>query len=428
MVDKGLERTIAERDHFEFLLKFLEESPYETSHLLIPLVKANLEHYKDTVRYIEEGKPIIASYFSNAPEIFTAMDIHWYCPVSAAFAGAGANPYLMNDLEGADKLAVSSDICTLLRMAMYYTEAGLLPRPTAIVGMIIPCDGIVALHEASRNSKEWRGIPMFAPDPPYFTDERSIDYFAQELRRMVDFLTEHTGQKLDIGRLREVVEVTNEQYKLWQEINELRRAVPCPFNWGVGGGPFALTQNRWVGDPRGLEWFKAALADSEKLVKAGKGWLENERIRLLWFDVHPTWFFDLAPWLEEEWKAIIVMDMFSYCPYTLVDTSSEETMFHDLAKRNLMDTTMIRQAVGVADNFASDLVRIVKDYKIDCVVWPAHMGHKDGAASVGIMREICRDLGVPFLSIGIDTFDPRYTTPDEVKNTMSQFFTAMGLG
>jgi benzoyl-CoA reductase subunit B len=233
MVDKGLERTIAERDHFEFLLKFLEESPYETSHLLIPLVKANLDHYKDTVRYIEEGKPIIASYFSNAPEIFAAMGIHWYCPVSAAFAGAGANPYLMNDLEGADKLAVSSDICTLLRMAMYYTEAGLLPRPTAIVGMIIPCDGIVALHEASRRSKEWRGIPMFAPDPPYFTDERSIDYFAQELRRMVDFLTEHTGQKLDIGRLREVVEVTNEQYKLWQEINELRRAVPCPFNCGV---------------------------------------------------------------------------------------------------------------------------------------------------------------------------------------------------
>jgi len=32
------------------------------------------------------------------------------------------------------------------------------------------------------------------------------------------------------------------------------------------------------------------------------------------------------------------------------------------------------------------------------------------------------------LSLGIDTFDPRYTTPDEVKNKMSQFFTAMGLG
>jgi hypothetical protein len=404
MRDKGLERTIAERDHFEFLLKFLEENPHETSHLLTPLVRANLEHYEDTIRCAEEGKPIIASYFSNAPEIFTAMDIHWYCPVSAAFAGAGANPYLMSDLEGTDRLSVSSDVCTLLRMAMYYTEAGLLPRPDAIVGMIIPCDGIVALHEASRRSKEWRDIPIFAPDPPYFTDERSIEYFAQELRRMVEFLTELTGQKLDIGRLREVVEVSNQEYKLWQEINELRRVVPCPFNWGVGGGPFALTQNRW------------------------KGWLENEKIRLLWFDVHPTWFFDLAPWLEEEWGAIIVMDMFSYCPYTLVDTSSEETMFHDLAKRNLMDTTMIRQAVGVADNFANDIVRIVKDYSIDCVVWPAHMGHKDGAASVGIMREICRDLGVPFLSLGIDTFDPRYTTPDEVKNKMSQFFTAMDLG
>jgi hypothetical protein len=93
-----------------------------------------------------------------------------------------------------------------------------------------------------------------------------------------------------------------------------------------------------------------------------------------------------------------------------------------------MDTTMIRQAVGVADNFANDIIRIVNDYSVDCVVWPAHMGHKDGSASIGIMREICRDLNVSFLSLGIDTFDPRYTTPDEVKNKMSQFFTTMGLG
>jgi hypothetical protein len=45
-----------------------------------------------------------------------------------------------------------------------------------------------------------------------------------------------------------------------------------------------------------------------------------------------------------------------------------------------------------------------------------------------MMREICRELGVPFLTIGLDLFDPSYTTVDEVKDKMSQFFTAMGLG
>jgi len=55
------------------------------------------------------------------------------------------------------------------------------------------------------------------------------------------------------------------------------------------------------------------------------------------------------------------------------------------------------------------------------------MGHKDGAATVGIMRETCRDLGVPFLHIGLDLFDRRYTSVDEVKDKVSQFLTAMGL-
>jgi hypothetical protein len=33
--------------------------------------------------------------------------------------------------------------------------------------------------------------------------------------------------------------------------------------------------------------------------------------------------------------------------------------------------------------------------KIHCVVWPSHIGHKDGAASISLMREICRHLAAP---------------------------------
>jgi len=166
-------------------------------------------------------------------------------------------------------------------------------------------------------------------------------------------------------------------------------------------------------------------------VREGRGANDyaKEKIRLLWFDIMPYgWVFEFMPWLELEWGAILVMDMFSNFPYTMIDTTSEETMFHDLAKRNLVDVPMIRQARGTAENFSSDIVRIVKDYKIDCVIWPGHMGHKDGAATAGIMRETCRDIGVPFLHIGLDLFDKRYTSVDEVKNRVSQFFTGMGLG
>jgi len=43
-------------------------------------------------------------------------------------------------------------------------------------------------------------------------------------------------------------------------------------------------------------------------------------------------------------------------------------------------------------------------------------------------KKAAQEIGVPFLNIGLDTFDRRYTPIDEMKNKISQFFTAMGIG
>jgi hypothetical protein len=43
------------------------------------------------------------------------------------------------------------------------------------------------------------------------------------------------------------------------------------------------------------------------------------------------------------------------------------------------------------------------------------------------MRQTCRELGVPFMHIGLDLFDKRYTSVDEVKEKVTDFFKGMGL-
>jgi len=335
---------------------------------------------------------------------------------------------MMDDLEGVDKLTVASDVCTLLRLGLYYLDAGVLPRPTMLVPLLEPCDGVIGLHEALRRHKEWRDVPTFTPDPPYYNDERSIDYYADELKRMVAFLEEQTGRKMDLDRLREVVEVTNEQYALWAEYNELRRSTPCPHGHTLAMACFPLVQTAGAGNPEHTLWYKDMIVDGEKRIRENNPEVPNQKIRMLWYDVQPIWFNDLAPWMEQEWGVCVVLCMFSYAPYTTIDTSSEKTIYQGLAKRNLLDPPMVRQAKGVADNFLTDIERIVKDYKMDCVVVPGHMGHKDGSASISLMREKCREIGVPFLYIGCDQFDRRYTTIEEMKDRISQFFTAMGLG
>ncbi|UCG84334.1 MAG: 2-hydroxyacyl-CoA dehydratase [Dehalococcoidia bacterium] len=406
----------------------LTANPGEVGHLHLPLIRNIVQQHQRTIKCAETGEPLIASYYTNAPEIFTAMDLHWYHLVQWAFGGGVENPHTMEDLEGAEKMPAANDMCTLLRLALYYLDAGVLPMPTALVSLNEPCDGVIGLHEAMRHHPEWRHLPVFAPDPPYFEDERSIRYFADELKRMVEFLTKHTGRTLDINRLREVVTISNEQYSLWAEYNELRRAVPCPHSHNIGMGCFSLLQTARCGYPENTQWYKDAIEDAEMRIRENKPEVPDQKIRLLWFDVQPTWYMSLSSWLEMEWGAVTVLTMFGYCPYTTVDTSTEDSMFQGLAKRCLFDVPMIRQARGVADNFMADIARIVRDYKMDAVIWPGHMGHKDGAASGSLMRELCRDLNVPLLHIGLDLYDRRYTTIDQVKDSIAQFFTAMGLG
>ncbi len=428
-LEKGLERVYEDVATYEGIVQMLEENPSDMNHIHLPLAKNVIRQHQRTIDCVMNGKPLAASYFTNAPEIFTAMDIHWYHAIAQAFAGGIENPHMMDDLEALSDMPIASDVCTLLRLTLFYLDAGVLPKPTMIVPLIEPCDGVLGLHEAVRNHKAWRGIPFFTPDPPYYDDERSIDYFADELERMVEFLEKHSGQKLDMNRLREVVEMTNKQYALWVEYNELRRAVPCPHGHILAMACFGLVQTEGSGGyPEHIQWYQDMIVDAEKRIKENNPEVPTQKIRILWFDVQPIWFNDLAPWMEQEWGVIVVMCMFGYAPYTQIDTSSDRSIFKGLAKRNLIDPPMVRQARGIADNFLHDIEGLVEDYKIDCVIVPGHMGHKDGSASISLMRETCRGIDVPFLYIGVDQFDRRYTTIDEIKDKISTFFTAMGLG
>ncbi len=403
----------------------LGQSSSDTSRLNKILLEAMVEYNQKIMTAHEEGKPFIASYYAYAPEIYAAMDLPWY---SAAAPIATPSAMMEQQARECENLDLPTDLCTAIRLSIYYIENDMCLPPWASIVMITPCDGMQVMHQVLGATPSWRDVPVFAPDPPYFDDERSLDYYAQEFRQMVTFVEDHTGHRLDIDRLREIVTESNKQYALWAEYNELRRAVPCPHGWKMGNQIWTMIQMLWPGDPRCTAWMQDLIASTEKLVQDGTGAVPEEKIRLFWYDIRPQFIQEFASWLEKEWGAVMVMDMFTYNPYTLIDTSTEESMFRGLAKRGLYDVPMVRQERGLAGDFAHDITRIVKDYKIDCVIWPAHMGHKAMAGTVGIGREVCRDLGVPLLYLGMDLFDRRYTSIDEIKDKMSQFFTAMGLG
>lgn len=419
----GLKRFYEYRDRVKGFIREIEQSA-DPDPVQLKFYNLVLENDQKTIDCVENDIPFLWSWYGNAPEIYAAMGIHHVCPVSNLLA----HQAFTDDLEQMDFSGIPTDMCGLIKLAAYGVEAGLVPVPTAIITMLEPCDAQSVVHEAWQNSEHRRDLPNFALDPAYGDKEEDYTYFAGELRRMISFLENVFSRKMDYDRLREVIEVTNQQYAAWAEYNELRRAVPCPHGSFIGSKlGRGSTQSIASGNPGAIEIFEMLACDAEQRVKEKKGWLENEKIRILWADLVPTWNKPLAEFLEIKCEAVVVMDFAGYTPYTHIDTASEQSMLFGLARRNMAEVPMIRQARGTVDVMIEDITRITRDYACDCVIFPGHVGHKDQSASIGFLREACRELKVPLLMLTVDNFDPRYTPMDVIRRRITEFFEAHGL-
>ena len=271
VTEKSLARYKQERDWFALLRDATKAIPGEEGRLQEKLLTILLDSKETVVDCVENQKPFIAGYFCNAPELFHAMDLPWYMLMETPFLAATA-PYLASDIEGSENMGIGTDLCTAIRLPIYYIENGLMPVPSAVLGLLYPCDGAPMLHQVLEHNKAWKDVPIYSCDPPYTSDERAVEYFADELRRMADFLQKHTGKTLDMKKLVEVCEESNKAYTLWQEYNELRRSVPCPHGWEIGGAQaFAISQCFVAGDPRCTDWFRQLYKCGELKIREGRG-------------------------------------------------------------------------------------------------------------------------------------------------------------
>jgi benzoyl-CoA reductase/2-hydroxyglutaryl-CoA dehydratase subunit BcrC/BadD/HgdB len=370
---------------------------------------------------IKNGDPIVGGLNQITPEVCTAMDLpSWFTAnfhMQAVQSERGPEY-----IDASTALVSSTFMCSFIRTGVYQLEAGVYPKPTMLVAGTSPCDANVMLGQMMLNYEPWADVPKFVIDVPYRQDEYSAAYLAKQAREQAAFFEKHSGRKLDMDRLRQVCEESNEAYRVLWEIQELKRSVPAPLDWPWGNLCYTVARILAPGHPEATEWLRRVLEIAESQVKAKKG-IDGvtEKIRLLWFDLFPVWAPKLFPALERKFGAVIAMDIFSPA-WALVDTSSEESMFMSFARKYVGENPMTRPVMGTMEMYCDDIVRSVRDYKIDAVILPTHAGHKNVNAAVKIAKDLCRDLGVPFLSLGADMFDERYMPVDEVMEKITRFF------
>jgi benzoyl-CoA reductase/2-hydroxyglutaryl-CoA dehydratase subunit BcrC/BadD/HgdB len=309
-----------------------------------------------------------------------------------------------------------ADMCSFIKTSLGQVLADDLPRPGLILTTNSPCDSVMAGYVPVQKILD---VPVFRLDHPFEVSDRSVQYYVQGLRKMIRFLEQETGRRMDFDRLAEVCEERNRASQYLLEFREMMRSRPAP----MGGLMMTLSilgHEILAGTPEATAFCKSLRDLSYARVQQGSGAVDEERIRaILW---NPPFLIDadLFRWMEETFGAVIVMDMLCYRSYSMIDTSSPDTMLRGLAY-DMMKGPMARHTRGPVKNYYEDLIGLVGEYEADMVLFASHQGCKNALGVMGIVREVLRKQGIPFLDIQYDLMDPRITSPSEIRNQVSHF-------
>ncbi|MBI2219148.1 MAG: 2-hydroxyacyl-CoA dehydratase [Candidatus Rokubacteria bacterium] len=382
-----------------------------------------------------EGGPLAWCMAGVSSEILHAFDVPWEFPENFGTLCA-AKQVAGQFCEQAEAEGFSQDLCSYLRNSIGYVsrlvELGHVPpeaprdgmaAPTMLLGSGSICDPRIKWFQAI--ASRYLPVPVFHTDPmslPHDVDPHDprIEAHYKELLRdtlseQIAFLERHTGRPLDVERLRDAMANAQEALALLWEIQELRRAVPCPMgaeDYFMGG---VIPLLYLLGERDAVEYLRQLRDEVRDRVARGIGVVPDERFRLLWMGIPPWYnlgFFNAVGALG----AVFVIETvyFSGAPVeidladpvaALVERSWKRAVWiHEWGAEVVPENCSLS---GFSAPGMRLLRRWVQDYRLDGVVM--HRTRSCRAVSWGqvhVKNQLAEE-GIPSLIIESDMADPR---------------------
>jgi len=393
----------------------MDAQPPETKWRYATLAK----HWGRVADAVEQGMPVNWNSFCGSPEIFHAMgiptimqdEIGLFCAVL---------PGKLNEkyIDIAHEHLVADHVCSTQKIMIGATLCGDMPPPTMVVHAGQPCDSTLVTYSAIA---QYLGVPLLTLDIPGGKDERVVQYVADELERMVAFVEEHSGRKLEDDKLREVMEFSNRAHEYSLKVNDLMKMVPCPLPRIL-----ASTLLDSAGTPEGVELYKNMYEYGKSVVETGEGYIPNQKLRAGLFSTWVAADGTLFDWMEQEFGVIVVNTMLgTETSRPTPDLSSRRKMMEGLARKQI-NAPMSRECWASIDDWFGYAIPTCRDFKLDVVVMTLHIGCKNMWAVQKLFKDrLADELGIPVLIVEVDFFDGRVFSPESIRAHISDFFNTM---
>lgn len=376
--------------------------------------EAVIQYYEQVDRAQEEGGFLAWLGIFAPAELFYAMDIPFFIPelhCAAMAAQADPGPYL--DASAGTGLPV--ELCSIHRAMAGIVAQGDLPAPALMVNTSQVCDsGFKSFGSLS----QLYGCPDFFLDAPRYSNPEGVAYYKTELLNLIRFLEEHTGKKLDMDRLREVLTLSRRAYEAFYEVGEMRKAVPTPLRARDALRNYTVFKHL-AGTPIAVTYFETLRDEVREQVSQGRGAVADERYRIYWILSPPNYALNIFDWMEDEHGAVTVMDVFNALGRLEMDLSDPLAY---LALKSFKEV-LTESAGGPLEIMVKDALRICRDYKVDGAVYLTQIGCKQSCGTIRALRDALRkELDLPMLVMDGDIIDPTILPVDQMKAKLEGFF------
>ncbi len=395
-------------EYFKELSSGLEAKLNESSNEFIARKRFALELARLGTRLYTPGQKVAWCGVLVPFDLLNAMGVTscFVEFVGALVASTGASGTM---IETAEQNGFATDSCSYHRAVSGAASQGLMPEPDFLIATSAPCAGGLAVveHLARQFKKD-----LFVLHIPVNKNEGAVTYLAEQLREMVDFVTAHTGNKLETDKMHRAVEYTNQSRAAWMAMNDALTNVPSParrrdmINVGISLPLF-------LGTKEGLEIAEIYRDELTRKAKAGISGIPNEQVRLLWMQNRLQFKNPIEELLDVELGAAVVVEELNEISWDPIDPDDP---YKTLARR-MLSIPLCREVEYRLEN----LKRIADRYKVDGVINPCQWGCRQGSGSRGLIEQGFKEVGIPVLNLEVDCVDDRQFAEGQLRTRLEAF-------
>jgi benzoyl-CoA reductase/2-hydroxyglutaryl-CoA dehydratase subunit BcrC/BadD/HgdB len=386
-------------------------------------------HFLAIEQAYRDGKPTAWATAGTPVELLYTMNIQPMLPENSATISAALKKS-QHFIELAEEEGYSYDLCSYFKtnvgavLSKADMSVGGTRKPTFMLSSDVICDTHVNWFQVQA---ERFNVPHFTIDVPHVvsnTNNRQKEYFKkyikEQLWELLDFITEVTGNEFDPERAKEIAINSYELGKIWQEVFELRKNIPCPVSTrDTFGGLFPLFTMTGLKSP--IKLYKRMYREAKERVDNGIGALEQEDYRLL-FEGIPWWFHLKFFSNLEKWNAIIVYEPYVYAFTKYTNPNITKEMVINNPVESMAELVLSFWYIYDLETRVKKFKETVRDWKIDGVLLHNNMSCRPNACGMyDLKRKLMDEADIPTLVIDADMNDPRKLNETQVLNQIESF-------